>query len=43
VRREREMVRSVGGATGTERAARNAAVGGSDIRATRTGETVASS
>jgi hypothetical protein len=33
-------VRSVGGATGTERTARNAAADDSDIRAARTGETV---
>jgi hypothetical protein len=43
VRREREMVRSIGGVTETERKIRDAAVGGSEIRATRTGEAVASS
>lgn len=41
MKREREMMRSVGGVTGIERTARDAAVGGSEIRKTGTGETAA--
>lgn len=39
MRREREMVRSVGGVAVTERTGRDAAVGGSEIRPVGTGET----
>jgi hypothetical protein len=41
VRREREMTRLVGGLAGIERASRDAAVGGSEIRTTGTDETAA--